>query len=497
MATTVDFYGVGLHEITPSGLAPTTELRDVFHILKPKPSKTRFLRIGGHGDGAYLLPDDLDGVVACFSPGVNRIKYFEDHLADRYAIPSHMCDFTCEEKDFTTPLRPSLQTFAKKWLDVEPGEDNVSLEEWILSHEPSGDLLLQMDIEGAEYRNVLGTPDDILARFRIIVLEVHGLKRMLDIGVLRQAIAPFFNKLAKNFTTVHAHPNNCCGDFAVPGSDIRIPNVLELTLTRNDRFIPGAGPAALPHPLDVSRNVPSKPPLVLSDAWCDYERPLESRVKIIEDSMEYRDDPHAAGVDRQLPATLSLMMQSVQSVAALMAPGTTQARHDDLIEVAEGKPFQLSSAYGSMPTRGVVRSHGNYFFHTDFGSGEWIEVDLGRDYWVSRIEIVNRRDGHHGRARFLFARLAAEGPDRGTLVFPMYRDGDAENGSWRECEIDLPCQPARYVTLTAPMKTALHFCELRVYALRPRRLTSDRSERPKLLHQLRSRLRHRFEFRRG
>ena len=30
--------------------------------------------IGGAGDGGYLVPDDLDGIEYCFSPGVNLIS---------------------------------------------------------------------------------------------------------------------------------------------------------------------------------------------------------------------------------------------------------------------------------------------------------------------------------------------------------------------------------------------------------------------------------------
>ena len=61
-------------------------------------------------------------------------------------------------------------------------------------------LLLQMDIEGAEYRNILATYDETLARFRVIVLEVHGLGKFLDAPTLRGVIAPFFEKLSRSFT---------------------------------------------------------------------------------------------------------------------------------------------------------------------------------------------------------------------------------------------------------------------------------------------------------
>ena len=332
LATLKSFYGVDIGEPSGSTAAATAEVVEVFELLKPKASKTPLIRIGGDIDGSYLVPDDLDGIAACFSPGVNRIKYFEDFLADRYGIQSHMCDFTCDVEEFKTPLKPGMQTFVKKWLDVSPGEDSISLEDWLRDRDSQGDLLLQMDIEGAEYRNILATSEGTLARFRVIVLEVHGLGKMLEAPILREVIAPFFQKLARSFTTVHAHPNNCCGDFTVPDTDIRIPNVLELTFIRNDHFVPAPGPAALPHPLDVGRNVPRKAPLFLSEAWCDYQRPLESRVKILEDTLRYRDDVGASSADAELSGALSLTMQSLQTLSTLVAPAPK--RDGDLVEVA-------------------------------------------------------------------------------------------------------------------------------------------------------------------
>lgn len=41
-------------------------------VMRPKPSPVPLVRIGGDWDGAYLVPDDLAGVAACFSPGVNN-----------------------------------------------------------------------------------------------------------------------------------------------------------------------------------------------------------------------------------------------------------------------------------------------------------------------------------------------------------------------------------------------------------------------------------------
>jgi hypothetical protein len=459
----IDFYGIDLGVPAGPTPAPTAEVVEVFRLLKPKPARTPLIRIGSDRDGSYLVPDDLAGIAACFSPGVNRIKHFEDLLTDRYGIESHMCDFSCDADQLTTPLRPGRQTFLKKWLDVSPGEDNVSLEEWVRQHDVQGDLLLQMDIEGAEYRNILATREETLAQFRVIVVEAHGLGRMLDGPVLQRAIAPFFQKLARGFTTVHAHPNNCCGDFAVPGTDIRIPNVLELTLVRNDRFLPAPGPAALPHPQDVSRNVPRNAPLFLSEAWCDGQRPLESRVKILEDTLRYRDEVGGPGAHAELASALSLTMQSLQTLHRLRP--TVQQLDGRLVEVAAGRPYQLSSAYGASRRTGVVRASASYSFHTGFGRDQSIRVDLGHPRRVRRIEVTNRRDGFQERARHLFALLDAGAPGSGARhVLPMHQDGPLPGGAWQECGIDVPDVLARYVTITSPMSTALHFSDLRVYA---------------------------------
>ena len=69
---------------------------EVLGILKPKPCPYPLIRIGGKSDGAYLVPDDLEGIDSCFSPGVCNSKRFEDHLAKEYAIKSYMCDFSSD-----------------------------------------------------------------------------------------------------------------------------------------------------------------------------------------------------------------------------------------------------------------------------------------------------------------------------------------------------------------------------------------------------------------
>ena len=85
-----------------------------------------------------------------------------------------MCDFSSDLEKFKTPLIEGMQTFKKKWLDIDGDEDSISLEEWVkeLSPDACNDLILQIDIEGAEYRNLLAADTSTLNRFRIIIIEL-------------------------------------------------------------------------------------------------------------------------------------------------------------------------------------------------------------------------------------------------------------------------------------------------------------------------------------
>ncbi|MCU0317661.1 MAG: hypothetical protein MUC92_13840 [Fimbriimonadaceae bacterium] len=44
--------------------------------LRPIRGQHELIRLGPDEDGGYLVPDDLEGIVACFSPGVNTVSRF-------------------------------------------------------------------------------------------------------------------------------------------------------------------------------------------------------------------------------------------------------------------------------------------------------------------------------------------------------------------------------------------------------------------------------------
>ena len=302
--TTNDFFGCLINpelmdEVQPS--EAEKEIREFLSIISPISFGRKLIRIGKAGDGSYLLPDDLDGVVACYSPGVNNFKDFEDCLVNRYGIESHMCDASSDAESFRTAMIQGKQTFKKLWLDVTESSDSISLASWISETTPdeTGDLILQMDIEGAEYRNFLDIDDSVLMKFRIIVIEFHGLDKISDSAIRRQVILPVFRKLNKIFQVVHAHPNNFDGDFKIPSTEIYLSSFLELTLHRRDRISPqphnASGSTLIPHPQDIV-NIRSRPPIFLDCGLLISKRSWRSKLKMLNDWSFYLTRVAARGV---------------------------------------------------------------------------------------------------------------------------------------------------------------------------------------------------------
>ena len=70
---------------------PVARLRALIEKLSPVTCGKELIRLGDDGDGGYLLPDDLGGIAACFSPGVGYSSKFEIDVAAR-GIRVHMAD---------------------------------------------------------------------------------------------------------------------------------------------------------------------------------------------------------------------------------------------------------------------------------------------------------------------------------------------------------------------------------------------------------------------
>ena len=211
--------------------------------LYPMDTEHKLVRVGSSESGGYLLPDLFEGIIACFSPGVGNDISFDLFISENYNIKSHLADGSVEN-----PSTHPLHSFIKKFIAPKCNETCIDLDTWVSSHQYQNDLMLQMDIEGHEYVNILMCSEALLDSFRIIVLELHDLDHAFT-KTGYNILEAFIDKITKNHTVVHAHPNNCrrlvkCGLHS-------FPPVLEITLLRNDQITYFGGPATLPHPHDI------------------------------------------------------------------------------------------------------------------------------------------------------------------------------------------------------------------------------------------------------
>ncbi|MAE85888.1 MAG: hypothetical protein CMB80_24340 [Flammeovirgaceae bacterium] len=228
--------------------------------LHPIQCEHNLIRIGPIGDGGYLVPDDLNGIIACFSPGVGNVSEFEIQCS-QLGMEIFLADASVDRPDNI----PSSFHFTKKFIGPGTQDEYLSLDDWVSESgiDSTGDILLQMDIEGYEYLSLINISDKLLKRCRVIVIEFHDLQKMWEKDMF-EFYSWSFKKLLKNHSCVHIHPNNCDGMDSRNG--LQIPRMAEFTFYRNDRFTHRSYAKDFPHTLDCEC-VPKSPSVELPSIW--------------------------------------------------------------------------------------------------------------------------------------------------------------------------------------------------------------------------------------
>jgi len=236
------------------------ELRSLLQSLHPVSCDTPLIRLGPHGDGGYLVPDDLKEIEACFSPGVSSMSDFEKECANR-DIKVFLAD-----KSVDNPAADDeLFHFTKKFIGSFSNDDFMTIDHWVEASLPNStnDLILQMDIESFEYETILSMSESVINRFRIIVIEFHSLDQLWNKPFFSVA-SRAFEKILQTHDCVHIHPNNIANTQTVNG--IEIITTMEFTFFRKDRINNPKFQHHFPHPLD-SDNCPKHPSKTLPDGW--------------------------------------------------------------------------------------------------------------------------------------------------------------------------------------------------------------------------------------
>lgn len=239
----IDILGIG--NAFPAPMTDKNNLRSLIHKLSPMTTGHELIRLGPKGDGGYLVPNDLKGIEACFSPGVCQVSDFEKDCAD-LGMQVFMADRSVD-KPATTH---ELFHFVKKYVGVTTNDDFMTVDNWVSESLPNSqsDLLLQIDIEGYEYEAFLAMSDKLMKRYRIIVAEFHDLDQLWNRPFFQLA-SRAFEKILQTHTCAHIHPNNIISPLNKGG--LSIPPVLEFTFVRKDRIAHANPVVTFPHSLDA------------------------------------------------------------------------------------------------------------------------------------------------------------------------------------------------------------------------------------------------------
>ncbi len=207
-----------------------------FASLREKLKKMRctdgnLIRAGSMHDGGYIMLDEFHENMEAYSFGIGTDVLWDMFIAQK-GIKVNMYDPTINE----LPRYHCNFHFRREGL---AGKDNIdenmfSMETVLKQSGALGNknLILKMDVEGAEWDFIRETNSEILDNFTQMTFELHDI---LNDSKEKEVLA-LIDKINMTHQCIWAHGNN--GGYAEKANDIVVPNLLEVTFLnkRNHKF---------------------------------------------------------------------------------------------------------------------------------------------------------------------------------------------------------------------------------------------------------------------
>jgi hypothetical protein len=201
-------------------------------------SNCRFERIGSRNDGGYVMCGNLlDGGKSVYSYGIGGNDDWGCSLSRTLKAPTHQYDcfnppaLSCRGGRFV----PHNECVAAK-ADTIDGRMYDSIEHQIARNGDAGKrLIMKIDVEGAEWRSLLATPDAVLERIDQLAMELHGTSEPHFVDVVE--------KLKQHFYLVHVHFNNWA---CTPGLSSFPAGAYQVLFVNKRIGTPGPPPAGQP-----------------------------------------------------------------------------------------------------------------------------------------------------------------------------------------------------------------------------------------------------------
>lgn len=204
------------------------EIRTLLKVSRlPEGSYTRF---GDDLDGGYVLSSEIRSRTNCISIGAGTNISFDSAIS-RFVGEVHLYDHTIQ----TLPqVAPENVKFFQQGLGIKTFGEYASLKDCVAKFPIESNLILKMDIEGAEW-NILDADDLIeLSRFNQIAIEFHDFYKITNEAYYRKVIR-VLKKLNESHQVINVHANNW-GKFEIV-ANVPFADVLEVSYLSRSNLI--------------------------------------------------------------------------------------------------------------------------------------------------------------------------------------------------------------------------------------------------------------------
>lgn len=203
-------------------------LKKVLEVYKLK--DVPLVRIGLQDrDGGYIMADDFNNGGIAYSFGICDDVSWDSSMAD-YGYSIYMYDHTIKELPKT---RDEFHFFKEGIAGMDRSDLPLKTLSYYLNkngHSQNKNMILKMDVEGAEWSFLETVNSKVLEQFDQIVLEFHALVQAGDSDKKLRML----KKINKTHRLVHLHGNNT--NYIVKIGDTFFPNVIEATYVRKNKY---------------------------------------------------------------------------------------------------------------------------------------------------------------------------------------------------------------------------------------------------------------------
>ena len=187
------------------------------------------IRIGRDYDGGYIMLDDFEPGGIAYSFGISGDVSWDKDMASR-GYDVFMYDHTIDG------LPEENTRFHWSKLGIADGvthDDRLKTLEELISrngHEGKRDMILKMDVEGAEWGFLESVKPETLSQFSQMTFELHNMIKLAD----HERVLNILRKINETHQLVHLHANNVSSYVMIGGRNFAA--LFEVSYVLRDKY---------------------------------------------------------------------------------------------------------------------------------------------------------------------------------------------------------------------------------------------------------------------